>query len=172
METFLFTSMECIYITYLQILQERSERRGLGAEAIVVDALAGGQVEGQEAGRAGRDGEPARCLCFFGPSDMMTQRRLSQSGSSNTAMDARREQALQDIERYATQMSCRHATLVGHFTDQDEPLCSRCDVCLGVADDVVHPEDSRNDKPAPQALGDICAFDRWAGESIGVEATD
>ncbi|CAM9840103.1 unnamed protein product, partial [Discosporangium mesarthrocarpum] len=91
----------------------------------------------QEAGRAGRDGDPARCLLFFGRADLQTQRRLAQSSPSSAALDQRREDALGEIERYATEMTCRHAGLVAHFTGgEDEPACGRCDVCEGTASDV------------------------------------
>ena len=95
----------------------------------------------QEAGRAGRDGLPARCVLFFGLADLVTQRRLGQGGGSNSVsggqLEQRRETALSEIQRYATEPDCRHQTLVRHFTkNHDEPICHRCDVCLGTALDV------------------------------------
>ncbi|MFT4569315.1 MAG: ATP-dependent DNA helicase RecQ [Hyphomicrobiaceae bacterium] len=86
----------------------------------------------QEAGRAGRDGDPARCLLFFGRADLMTQRRLSEKSTTSAALGERRDDALAGIERYATQSNCRHQTLVSHFSgNPDEPECGRCDFCLG-----------------------------------------
>jgi len=88
----------------------------------------------QEAGRAGRDGEPAHCVLFFGTADLVTQRRLGQSSPASTTMDQRRDDALHMVEQYATQYSCRHQALVSHFTQrEDEPDCGRCDVCKGTA---------------------------------------
>lgn len=85
----------------------------------------------QEAGRAGRDGEPARCLLFFGRGDLATQRRLTRSGASSAALDRRRADALAAMERYAVSERCRHRALVSHFTGrEDERDCGRCDVCL------------------------------------------
>jgi ATP-dependent DNA helicase RecQ len=90
----------------------------------------------QEAGRAGRDGAPARCLLFFGRGDLATQRRLSERNASSAAIDQRREDSLGEIERYATGLACRHQSLVAHFTGrEDEPVCGRCDVCRGEAED-------------------------------------
>ena len=96
----------------------------------------------QEAGRAGRDGQPARCVCLFGPEDLATQRRLGDTSSASAIMLARREQALDEVERYATTLSCRHAALVRHFSGaEDEPDCGRCDVCEGrVNNDFVDAE--------------------------------
>jgi len=64
----------------------------------------------------------------------MTQRRLAQSSPASTTMEQRREDALTMVEQYATQYSCRHQALVRHFTQvEDEPECTRCDVCTGTA---------------------------------------
>jgi len=91
-----------------------------------------GSVEAyyQEAGRAGRDGEPARCVLFFGASDLMTQRRLAAANAAGAVIARRRAEALAAIERYATQPRCRQQALVAHFTggSPGEP-CARCDAC-------------------------------------------
>lgn len=107
----------------------------------------------QEAGRAGRDGGPARCLLFFGRADLQTQRRLAQSGPSSAALDQRREDALVEIERYATELACRHAGLVAHFTGgEGEPACGRCDVCEGTASDVAGEVHSSERPEPPEPL--------------------
>jgi ATP-dependent DNA helicase RecQ len=98
-----------------------------------------GSVEAyyQEAGRAGRDGEPARCIMFFGRADLATQRRLSQSGTTSARIEQRRDDALAEIEEYAIGLRCRHGALVSHFAGQEDgEACGRCDVCTGDAGDV------------------------------------
>lgn len=100
---------------------------------LIVHFQTPGSVEAyyQEAGRAGRDGEPARCVLFFGLGDLATQRRLSASSTSGTALERRREEALAAIERYASELQCRQQVLVAHFTGRaDTPACGRCDVCV------------------------------------------
>jgi len=86
----------------------------------------------QEAGRAGRDGEPAECLMFFGAADLMTQRRLSSNSGASAVQERRKEEALAAIERYARQSQCRQQALLKHFTESGEthPRCGNCDVCV------------------------------------------
>jgi ATP-dependent DNA helicase RecQ len=106
---------------------------------LIVHFQTPGSVEAyyQEAGRAGRDGDPARCLLFFGLGDIATQRRLSEKSPASAAVTERRGDAIAEIENYATRMQCRHQALVRHFSAQeDEPECGRCDFCCGDANDV------------------------------------
>ena len=108
-----------------------------------------GSVEAyyQEAGRAGRDGEPARCVLFFGASDLMTQRRLAAASAAGALIARRRAEALAAIERYATQPRCRQQALVSHFTGGAAgDACARCDVCTGGT-----PAPIRRARPRPSA---------------------
>ncbi len=113
---------------------------------LIVHFQAPGSVEAyyQEAGRAGRDGAPARCVMFFGPSDLMTQRRIA---AGNTASVRRSEGALAALERYAVSHHCRQQLLIDHFSGIDgAPTCGRCDVCT---DSVAAIVASARRSPAP-----------------------
>ena len=99
---------------------------------VIVHFQAPGSLEAyyQEAGRAGRDGAPSRCLLFFGTSDLMTQKRLASSADAKLTL--RSERALAAVEAYARGGACRQATISRHFTGKDDhPDCGRCDVCQG-----------------------------------------
>jgi ATP-dependent DNA helicase RecQ len=87
----------------------------------------------QEAGRAGRDGEPAHCLLLFGAGDLMTQRRIAEHGSSGKRQ-ARLDDALATVARYATTWTCRQQLLCAHFTGTDDhAACTTCDACADPA---------------------------------------
>jgi ATP-dependent DNA helicase RecQ len=112
---------------------------------LIVHFQAPGSLEAyyQEAGRAGRDGEPANCVMFFGAADLMTQRRLA---ASSTATAARSETALRALERYATGTRCRQTVLVEHFTASAAGAdCGRCDACT---DSVSEPRGAPGREPS------------------------
>jgi ATP-dependent DNA helicase RecQ len=75
------------------------------------------------AGRAGRDGEPARCVMFFGVGDLATQRRIVSGRGVGEALRA--------IESYAETQECRERIICAHFGVEQAPACGRCDVCTG-----------------------------------------
>jgi ATP-dependent DNA helicase RecQ len=109
---------------------------GMGIDIPDIRAIVHVQMPGsleayyQEAGRAGRDGATSRCVLFFSPADVVTQRRLAAMSGGGVAHERRREEALAVIERYAHDQGCRQVAVCAHFTGSDDHApCGCCDVC-------------------------------------------
>src|SRR4051812_16245349 len=93
----------------------------------------------QESGRAGRDGVEAECWLLYSGRDLMTWKRMLENVPSEARPAA--NAALEEMNRYATSVKCRHAALVEHFGQEwTRGPCGACDVCLGrleVVDDAL-----------------------------------
>jgi len=92
----------------------------------------------QEAGRAGRDGLPARCVIFFSYQDRYTQEYfIEKIGEENPSADRRAIEALKAhaqekldlMIRYAQTHRCRRRMILDYFGDEAEVNDCRCDVC-------------------------------------------
>lgn len=93
---------------------------------MVIHANAPGTLEGwvQEAGRAGRDGAPARCVLLYGASDALTHARL-RGKSPRPGVEAG-WRALQAVVFGDT---CRQVAFHEYFGGIDGAACGVCDVC-------------------------------------------
>ncbi len=86
----------------------------------------------QEAGRAGRDGEDAKCTILFGWGDVHTVKYLiAQKADSNEQRIA--QQQLNQIINYAESSVCRRKIQLGYFGEPFDGPCSNCDNCLDPA---------------------------------------
>ena len=94
----------------------------------------------QEAGRAGRDGEPAQCVLLYGGSDVYRGRWFIKNRRANPDLDERDRLILQerDEERlkqmtfYATSRYCLRHFILHYFGDPDAmERCENCSVCSG-----------------------------------------
>lgn len=91
----------------------------------VIHAEAPGSLEAylQQAGRAGRDGEPARCTLLYAAKDALTQKRLWGASPGPGVQGA-----WAALVRYATGESCRQSAL-GLWFGETLPPCGHCDAC-------------------------------------------
>lgn len=113
----------------------------------------------QEAGRAGRDGLPARCMLFHGAADIQTQRRLMKGdsrGSRGGARSKHQDDALQAMVDYAGAVTCRQQMICSHFAEAPVPAetCGICDVCQGMVDSDA-PTIPATSKPATHVADDV-----------------
>jgi ATP-dependent DNA helicase RecQ len=83
----------------------------------------------QESGRAGRDGEIARCILFFGFGDVKTVEYLIDQKSDPNEQRIARQQLRQVID-YAEGTDCRRRIQLGYFGEPFDGNCSHCDNCL------------------------------------------
>ena len=92
----------------------------------------------QEAGRAGRDGLPARCVMLFSYQDRLTQEFFiekigeDQPNADMNAIDKLKSHATKKLERvirYAQTHSCRRRMILDYFGDDAEIDGCNCDVC-------------------------------------------
>jgi ATP-dependent DNA helicase RecQ len=86
----------------------------------------------QEAGRAGRDGRPARCLLFAAGRDKGLHVHFINQTSAGAARDSRWAQ-YRGIWAFAEGDSCRRVAIQRHFGDRAQPSVDAgvpcCDVC-------------------------------------------
>ncbi len=83
----------------------------------------------QEAGRAGRDGEDAKCTILFGWGDVHTVKYLiGQKADPNEQRIA--QQQLNQIINYAESPVCRRKIQLGYFGESFKAPCDNCDNCI------------------------------------------
>ena len=87
----------------------------------------------QEAGRAGRDGHPARCEMMWTLGDLVfasRMQRMTLGEGGNAKCRAARKLGLETMRRYVRTRRCRRQVLLAYLGERME-RCSGCDRCHG-----------------------------------------
>ena len=89
----------------------------------------------QEAGRAGRDGEPSRCTLLWNESDIVTRRRLLDADYENARLTPEEQEVVRISKRhlldgmvgYCRTTECLHAYMTRYFGEQTDPNAGNCE---------------------------------------------
>ena len=92
----------------------------------------------QEAGRAGRDGEPADCILLYGGQDVVTNRLFIENNRDNEELDARELALVQQRDRerlkkmtfYCFTKDCLREYMLRYFGEYSAGCCGNCGNCL------------------------------------------
>lgn len=93
----------------------------------------------QEAGRAGRDGEPSRCTLLWNESDIVTRRRLLDSDYENERLTPGEQEAVRASKRrlldamvgYCRTTDCLHAYMTRYFGETAGAAAKTDGKCVG-----------------------------------------
>ncbi len=84
----------------------------------------------QEIGRAGRDGEPADALLFYGWGDMNNLTRFIEEGDATEHFKYILSAKLERMWQYANASNCRTNFILNYFGEYRTEGCGHCDNCL------------------------------------------
>lgn len=100
----------------------------------------------QEAGRAGRDGEPSRCTLLWNESDIVTRRRLLDSDYENERLTPEEQEAVRASKRrlldamvgYCRTTDCLHAYMTRYFGETAGAAAKTDGKCVGGCSNCEH----------------------------------
>ncbi len=106
----------------------------------------------QEAGRAGRDGTPAKCVLLYSPKDVQLNQYLidlsigTGADMTDDMRTVQRERALarlKSMTRYATTDVCLRRTILKYFGENPGDFCGYCSNCNTVFEQIDVTQDAK-----------------------------
>lgn len=93
----------------------------------------------QEAGRAGRDGNEAKCILLYSGQDVVTNKFLINNSHDNPDLDddtlemirKRDLIRLKKMTDYCNTSGCLREFILGYFGEKQDKPCQNCSGCLG-----------------------------------------
>ena len=93
----------------------------------------------QEAGRAGRDGDPAECVLLYGGQDIITAKWMIQHSAPNEELSITEQNRVRRLELqrlntmidYCTGGGCLRRRVLRYFGDKADEECGACGYCTG-----------------------------------------
>jgi ATP-dependent DNA helicase RecQ len=88
----------------------------------------------QETGRAGRDGLPANAWMTYGMGDVVSMRKMLDSGEASEERKRLERLKLDALLGFCESTDCRHQTILRYFGEEHPGNCGECDNCINPVD--------------------------------------